>query len=109
MTGPESRTVAGAPTSSEWRARGNAALGKGDLAQAGECYRQATLADPRDPLPWLNLGVVHLESARWSEAEESLARAISLRGAGDDFLHDAHYLLGRAHQQLADNAQAMAD
>lgn len=95
--------------SESWRARGNAALAKGDLAQAGECYRQATLADPEDPLPWLNLGVVHLESAQWKKAEESLARALSLRRASDDFLHDAHYLLGRAHQEQGDGARALAD
>jgi tetratricopeptide (TPR) repeat protein len=109
--GSQSRGAAGTPTStaSEWRTRGNAALAKGELDDARECYLQATLSDPEDPLPWLNLGLVHLENAESTLALESLARAIALRGANDDFLHDAHYLLGRAHRQQGDTPRALTD
>src|SRR5471032_1202642 len=73
-------------TSQQLRSRGNAALARGDLAEAAECYRQATHVDPRDPLAWLNLGVAQLECGEHDRAEESLGRALSLGGAGADFV-----------------------
>ena len=96
-------------TAAELRARGNAALAQGRLDEARRCYLQATVADPADPLPWLNLGFVFVETAQWPQAQESLARAISLNRPSDDFLADAHYLLGRAHQEQGAALAALSD
>jgi tetratricopeptide (TPR) repeat protein len=85
-------------TAAELRARGNAALGQGKFDEARELYRQAAAADPKDPIPWLNMGFVNVETGRPRDAEDCLARAIALAPAGADFLPDAHFLLGRVHQ-----------
>ncbi|HEY2628866.1 MAG TPA: tetratricopeptide repeat-containing glycosyltransferase family protein [Usitatibacter sp.] len=96
-------------TAAELRARGNAALGEGKLDEAREFYRQAAAADPKDPVPWLNMGFVNIEAGRTQEAEESLARAIALAPRGADFLPDAHFLLGRVHQEQGARDRALAD
>ena len=93
----------------ELRARGNAALGQGDLDEARRCYREATKADPKDPLAWLNLGFASVEAAQWSEARQCLDRAIALSRAGEDYLPDAYYLRGQAKQAEGDAAGALPD
>jgi tetratricopeptide (TPR) repeat protein len=96
-------------TAAELRARGNAALGEGKLDEAREYYRQAAAADPKDPVPWLNMGFVNVETGRTKEAEESLSRAIALAPPGADYLPDAHFLLGRVHQEQGLPERALAD
>ncbi|MGZ5037774.1 MAG: tetratricopeptide repeat protein [Usitatibacter sp.] len=107
--GPREAAPEPSTTSQQWRSQGNAALAQADLAGAAECYRNATRADPHDPLAWLNLGVAQLENAEPEHAEESLGRALSLAGAGDDFVHDAHFMRGRARQQRGDHVRAFSD
>ncbi|MFZ3323339.1 MAG: tetratricopeptide repeat protein [Usitatibacter sp.] len=96
-------------TAAELRARGNAALAQGKVDEARQLYQQAAAADPKDAVPWLNLGFVNVETGRWAEARDSLARAIALSRSGDDFLPDAHYLRGRAHQELGAVQPALDD
>lgn len=96
-------------TAAELRARGNAALGEGRLEEACEFYRQATKADPKDPVPWLNMGFAYVEMGQWAAANESLARAIALSPPGEDFLPDAHYLRGRALHETGDAARALQE
>jgi tetratricopeptide (TPR) repeat protein len=96
-------------TAAELRARGNAALGEGRLDEAREFYRQAAVADPKDAVPWLNMGFVNLESGRMQEAEECLARAILLAPPGADYVPDAHFLLGRVHQARGAPERALAE
>lgn len=90
------------------RAEGNAALERGDLEEAERCYRAAAAADPRDPLAHLNLGFVLLERDP-AAATEPLQQAIALRAPGDDFVHEAHYLLGRARALLGQQEAALAE
>jgi tetratricopeptide (TPR) repeat protein len=85
-----------ASDAAQWRSRGNAALAEGQLDEATQCYRHATTADPADPLARLNLGFALLEAGDAVGAEVCLMQSIALRRPGDDFLHEAHYLLGRA-------------
>jgi len=96
-------------TAAELRARGNAALGQGNLDEALDLYRQAGEADPRDPVPWLNSGFVNVELARWAEAQKCLERALALAAPTDDFVADAYYLRGRAQQQQGAMESALAD
>ncbi|NML42684.1 tetratricopeptide repeat protein [Ramlibacter sp. G-1-2-2] len=97
------------PTESaeQWRTRGNTALGAGQLAEAERCYREATAADPADALARLNLGFALLELQRPAEAAKELDQAIALRRS-DDFLHEAHFLLGRAQQAAGQPEEALA-
>lgn len=83
------------PAARDWRAEGNAALGRGDEQEAERCYRAAAEADAADPLARVNLGFVLLERDP-AGAARSLREAIALGRPGDEFLHEAHYLLGRA-------------
>ncbi|WP_169416947.1 tetratricopeptide repeat protein [Ramlibacter agri] len=96
------------PAPPDWKARGNEALAKGDLAEAGRCYREAVQAEPADPLARVNLGFVLLEQGAGAPAAESLQQALALRRPGDTFVHEAQFLLGRAHQQLGAPDAALA-
>ena len=96
-------------TAAELRARGNAALAQGNLEEARRCYREATKADPKDPLPWLNLGFVGMEASQWAEAQQCLERAIALSKPGEDYLPDAYFLRGRARQEQRDLRGALPD
>ncbi|MDB5897679.1 MAG: tetratricopeptide repeat family protein [Ramlibacter sp.] len=80
----------------EWRGRGNAALAEGRLDDAQADYRRAIAASPGDALSRVSLGYVLVELARFDEALATLAPAIAAAQAGDDYLHDACYLQGRA-------------
>jgi tetratricopeptide (TPR) repeat protein len=92
----------------DWLGQGNAALAREDAREAERCYRAAMAADPRDPRAPLNLGFVILE--REPEAAiEMLQQAKALRRPADDFLHEVHYLLGRAHGQLGQSDPALAN
>ena len=95
-----------APTAADWRARGNAALGAGKLREAGDCYRQATAADPADAAGWLNLGYVLLEQGQARDAAVALERATSLAATQVDVQADAGYLLGRARLLQGDTRGA---
>lgn len=91
----------------EWKRQGNEALGAGQLAQAASCYAKGVEADPQDATLRLNLGFALLEQGDAAAAVERLAQALALRRPGDDFVHEAHYLLGRAHAQLEQLDQAL--
>lgn len=84
--------------SQQWRARGNAALAASRIDEAAHCYREAVAADPADPLAHLNLGFALLEQGDWRAALASLQQALALRRPGDDFVHEAHFLAGRAQE-----------
>lgn len=103
-------SVAASPTApaTDWRALGNTALGAGDFAEAARCYEEGVRDHPDDPLLRLNLGYVHLEQGRPDAAAERLQQALALRRPGDDFAHDAHFLLGRAHASGGRIPQALA-
>lgn len=90
----------------QWKARGNAALGAGQLAEAARCYEQGVLADPADASLRLNLGFVLLEQGALQPAVERLQQALDLRRPADAFAHEALFLLGRAQAALgrADDA-----
>jgi tetratricopeptide (TPR) repeat protein len=94
-------------TATEWKARGNRALATNDIATAAQCYRNAVTADPADPLARLNLGYVQLEAGDGKGAEEALLQAIALRRDGDNFLHEAQFLLGQALWRQGDLAGAL--
>lgn len=96
------------PTAAEWRSRGNAALGRGDLGAAADCYRQAAAADPADALAQLNLGFVLLEQGQAQDAQKHLAQALVLRRPDQAILHELHYLLGRACRLQGDAVRAIA-
>lgn len=96
-----------AVSSAQWKARGNAALTSGDLAEAARCYEQGLLADAGDPSLRLNHGFVLLEQGHADAAAQRLEQAIALHRPGDDFLHEAHYLLGRAQAARGDFAAAL--
>lgn len=96
------------PEARDWRAEGNAALARDDLDEAERCYRAAVDADARDPLARLNLGFVLLERDP-AGAAACLVKAIKLAQPGDDFLHEAHYLLGRARAAQGQNDKALTE
>jgi len=97
---------AAATSGAEWRSRGNAALGKGDLVEAANCYRQAA-ADPADAMARVNLGYVLLEQGEAGEAARVLAEATQRAGADRDVLADASFLLARAQQAQGQQAAAL--
>ena len=96
-------------TADTWRSAGNEAIATGDPMEAARCYREASMADPRDPLARLNLGFVLWRQGQASEAETCLVHALALTRHGDDFAHDAHYLLGQIHRQRGAREQALID
>lgn len=96
-----------ADSAEQWRARGNAALGAGQIEEAARCYREAMAADPSDALARLNLGFALLEQQQPAEAAKELGQAIALR-RNDDFLHEAYFLLGRAQQAGGQAVEALA-
>ena len=80
----------------DWLAEGNADLAAGRLEQALECYRRATAANAADPLAWLNHGFAALETGHLEVARDSFGRCLALAGPQDRFLHEVHFLDGRA-------------
>lgn len=80
----------------DWKAQGNAALAESDLARAADCYRHAADVDPRDAAAWLNLGYCLLETGDPAAAGAALDRSLALAEVGASYLHDVHYLRGRA-------------
>lgn len=100
-------TEAAAPPPPDWKARGNAALAAGDLAEAARCYEQG-LQGTADAALHLNLGFVLLEQGQAAAAAARLREALAWAGPGDAFAHEVHYLLARAHRALGDTASALA-
>lgn len=90
-----------------WKAQGNAALQKGDIAEATHCYEQGVLADPADATLRLNLGFVLLERGEFEPAAARLEQALALRRPDDGFEEEAHYLLARARAGLGRLAEAL--
>jgi tetratricopeptide (TPR) repeat protein len=89
------------------KARGNAALAKGELAEAARFYEEAAQADPADPLARVNLGYALLELGQPDRAIAALDQAIALRDGGQDFLHEALFLRGRAQQAVGQDQAAL--
>ena len=96
-----------AATAGDWKAKGNAALADGQLAEAAHFYEQGVQADPADASLRLNLGFALLEQGKFELAADRLLQAVALRRPADDFAHEAHYLLGRAHAGLGRPAEAL--
>ncbi|MEJ6021455.1 tetratricopeptide repeat protein [Ramlibacter sp. PS4R-6] len=94
-------------SATQWRERGNAALGEGRLADALEAYRQAAAADPRDALARLSLGFALLEQGDARAAHAQLAEALALRQPDQAILHDIHYLTARALRAQGDSSKAI--
>lgn len=80
---------------SAWKARGNAAVQAGDLAEARRCYERALAAQSDDAALLLNLGFVLLEQGQHQAAAERLQQSLSAPTPGE-FAHEAQFLLGRA-------------
>jgi tetratricopeptide (TPR) repeat protein len=60
----------------EWHTRrGNAALDRGDLDQAGRCFEKATRSDASWSVPWFNLGLVHKRRGEWARCLECNQKA----------------------------------
>jgi protein O-GlcNAc transferase len=91
-------------SSEEWRKRGNAHLGAGDLNEAANCYRRGVDTDPGDSICYSNLGYVLGELGRSLEARAMLLKAVQLNPS--DF--DAHYMLGNLAKSRGDWLQAIA-
>ncbi|MCG2594735.1 tetratricopeptide repeat protein [Ramlibacter sp. XY19] len=92
----------------DWKALGNAALGAGQLEEAGRCYSQGVLAQPDDAALRLNLGFVLLQQGKFADAAESLRQSLSLQRPGDGLAHDAWYVLGCAQEGLGRTGEALA-
>jgi tetratricopeptide (TPR) repeat protein len=97
-----------ATTQVDWRERGNAALAGGDLPGAARYYAQGVAAYPGDPTLRMNHGYVLLELGQPAAAAERLEQALALRRPDDAFVHDGHFLLGRAYAQLQRPQEALA-
>lgn len=108
LAGEPERHAAPELTSAEWKARGNQALAANDLAAAAECYRSAAAVDPADPFAWLNLGFARLGLDDAKGAQDALLQALALRREGDNFDHEAQFLLGQAFWRQGQLAQALA-
>lgn len=96
-----------APAPVDWRARGNQALGAGNLREAADCYLRAAQADASDPIPRVNLGYALLELGEREAAAARLREALALGPADAAFVHEAHYLLGRALAGLGRPEEAL--
>lgn len=101
-----SKPDAPAAPAAQWRAQGNAALGRNALGEAEHCYRKAIETDPADPLARVSLGYVLLEQGRAAEAAECLTQAIARAGSQPDALADSHYLLSRVRRAEGDDSAA---
>nr|WP_240980286.1 tetratricopeptide repeat protein [Ramlibacter agri] len=99
--------AAKAGKAAEWKAKGNAAIREGKLAEAARCYEQGMLADTADSALRLNLGFALLEQGEFEGACRRLNEALSLRRPDEDFAHEAHYLLARAHRAAGRPAEAL--
>lgn len=84
--------------------KGNGLLGQGRLEEAGDCYRQATIADPSSPSAFVNLGYVFSEQKLFLQAIAALEYALEL----DPNQPDAHYMLGTMAQQETSSAEAIS-
>lgn len=62
-----------------WRERLRLTLGTQSARRLGECARQALAADVRDAWVELALGVAHLDGRRYSDARDSVGRALEAR------------------------------
>ncbi|HTH79569.1 MAG TPA: tetratricopeptide repeat protein, partial [Ramlibacter sp.] len=96
-----------AELASELRSRGNAALGRGQLDEAADCYRRAIDADAADPHARVNLAYVLLEQGHPAEAIEGIRQAIARAGGDNETLADAHYLLAQARRAQGQTDQAL--
>jgi tetratricopeptide (TPR) repeat protein len=96
------------PSSSEWLARGNAALAGGEIAQAEACYRRAVAGDTGDALARLNLGFACLETGKPQEARTWLAQALERRRPDQAIGHEVHFLLARACLQCGETGTALS-
>lgn len=98
VAGEESRVEA-----SEWRKRGNACLGAGQLADAEACYRRGIETDPTDAICYSNLGYALFEQGRRTEAEAALENAVRLNPSDSD----AYYMLGNMARDREERLRAI--
>jgi predicted TPR repeat methyltransferase len=79
--------------------QGNEHVGREAWSAAADCYRQAVSIDADYIDARIGLGFALLEQKQYGEAETHLRHALSLRKD----IADAHYLLGRLHQERDDS------
>jgi predicted O-linked N-acetylglucosamine transferase (SPINDLY family) len=101
---PIAATAASPRSATELRSEGNAWLGKGDLAKAEACYRQAVTADAADVQALVNLAYVLNEQQRPAEARLHALQATLLEADSVDAL----YVLANAQVQELDWPAATA-
>jgi protein O-GlcNAc transferase len=92
-----------AVTSQEWRTRGNAHLGTGNLEEAAACYQRGLICNPQDAICYSNLGYVLRELGRVAESQEMLLKAVELNPM--DF--DAQHMLGNLARSRGESLQAI--
>jgi len=73
-----------------------------DLEEALRLARKATLADPRYPEPYAELGLLHLRRKEMAEAEEALRRCLELDP--ENYLGNLHLLM--LYERTKDERQA---
>jgi len=73
-----------------------------DLEEALRLARKATLADPRYPEPYAELGLLHLRRKEMAEAEEALRRCLELDP--ENYLGNLHLLM--LYERTKDDRQA---
>jgi protein O-GlcNAc transferase len=95
---PVSPKVDSAEEVADLLSSGNSMLDSGKPGQAAECYRRATLLDPRNVGALVNLGFALCEQGRHADAVLPLRRATEL----DPQSVDAHYLLGSSRGECGD-------
>ena len=85
--------------------RGLAKMNSGDLAGALQDYDSAIFHDKKDPIIWLNRGIIHMRLGYNDHAFADLTMAIDLKSD----LEDAYLNRGNVHMKLKRYDQALKD
>ncbi len=82
-----------------------------DWEQQGRLYRQATVADPRLPWPWMALGKREIAAANWDESLRDLKKASDLKIDEDDIRDElvaARIATGQAKAMVTEYRKTVA-
>jgi Tfp pilus assembly protein PilF len=101
---PARKQSAPQPVSDPRVDQAEAALAKGDTAQAEELLKQATAASPKDYRAWYDLGFVYSQSARDAEAKDAFAKALAIKPE----LFEANLRMGALLLRLQEPKEASA-